>query len=202
MEPLYNWAWLRAFEASQVYFWEFHLPAARSKSLWFVFHLKQISSIFAFRGDLVQDVRQSTKESNGIATVLLLSLAMRFSAFRSRLRKFILGISASGSPFQILMICLPFEADFKHFSFPRRPGAARSQKHVRKLWKRNGATTELRYEICSISLQASAFFNAKSAGRSKHFNIYNESKHFVRSMLNFRCEISISLEAFACSASH
>ena len=54
----------------------------------------------------------------------------------------------------------------------------------------------------SISLEASLFVNAKSAGRSKHFNIYDESKHFVQSMLNFRCEISSSLEAFACSASH
>jgi hypothetical protein len=119
----------------------------------------------------------------------------------SRPRKLIFWVLASGSPFKILMISLPFEGDFEHFLFPRRPGAGRSQKHARKLWKRNGATTELRYEIWSISLQASAFFNAKSAGRSKHFNIYNESKHFVRSMLNFRCEISISLEAFACCAS-
>ena len=42
------------------------------------------------------------------------------------------------------MISLPFEADFKHFEVPGRPGAGRPPKHAGKLWKRNGATTELR----------------------------------------------------------
>ena len=100
------------------------------------------------------------------------------------------------------MISLPFEADLKHFCFPERPGAGRSPKHAGKQWNRNGATTELGHEIFSISLEASAFFNAESASRSKHFNIYEESKHFARGMWNFRCEISVSLEALACSASN
>ena len=121
----------------------------------------------------------------------------------SRPPKFIFGISASGSPFQILMICLPFDADFKYFCFPGRPGVQDVRQNTQES---NGIATVV---LLSLAMRFSAF-----RSRHQHFSIqtqqaarsisifYAESKHFARGMLMFRCEISVSLEAFECSASN
>jgi hypothetical protein len=92
----------------------------------------------------------------------------------------VLGISASGSPFQILMISLPFEADFKHFSLQWRSAAGRMPKHADNRLPDIAATAQLRCVIFNISLERSLILCAweawKYACRSKHclFLVYDE----------------------------